>query len=83
MLTRPHHAETGTPLLCQRQSVYPALLNEQLETRAREHGHAYVTPREAAWLRANGLHQPRHTIHRCSTMDADRSDRALVRSRLP
>lgn len=67
------------------RSVFVAMLHEQLECRAREHGHAYVTPREAAWLETQNLTQPGHTIHRYSTFDEDRSDRALARrsSRMP
>lgn len=59
--------------------IFLALLHEQLECRAREHGHAWVTPREAAWLEAHDLRQPGHTIYRYSTLDRDVSDRALAR----
>ena len=79
MITRHPRLDTMTRPLCDRPSVYLALLNEQLETRAREHGHAYVTPREAAWLRANGLRQPEHTKHRYSTVDEDVSNGAIAR----
>lgn len=80
-ITRHHQASRKTPLLHERPSVYLAMLHEQLETRAREHGHAYVTPREGAWLKANNLRQPGHTIYRFSTMEEDRSDAALGRIR--
>ena len=58
--------------------IFLALLHEQLECRAREHGHAWVTPREAAWLEAHDLRQPGHTVYRYSTFDKDCSDRALA-----
>ena len=89
MVTRPAPASTTvshpadhTPLpFRERRSVYLAMLNEQLEIRAREYGHAYVTPHEAAWLEANELHQPRQTTHRFSRMETDRSDAALERTK--
>ena len=77
--TRHHPVNPGPPPLRERPSIYMAMLNEQLEARAREHGHAYVTPREAAWLEVNDLRQPGHTIHRFSTMEEDRSDASLER----
>lgn len=61
--------------------IFLALLNEQLECRAREHGHAWVTSREAAWLEAHDLRQSGHTTYRYSTFDEDRSDAALARQR--
>lgn len=88
MVTRPAPASTSRSHLAdssplpfrERRSVYLAILNEQLEIRAREYGHAYVTPHEAAWLEANGVHQPGHTTYRFSSMDKDRSDTALERT---
>lgn len=58
----------------ERRRVYMSALVAQLEERAREHGHAYVTPQEGAWLTANDLRQPGHTVHRFSTPGEDLSD---------
>src|SRR5690606_35473001 len=45
------------------QSVFLTILTEQLEIRKREHGYAYVTPSEEAWLRAHGMElTDRHAI---------------------
>jgi hypothetical protein len=74
----PHTHQPGR--LHDRRYVRLALLQEQLECRAREHGYAYVTPQEAAWLVANDMWQPGHTIYRFSTFDRDRSDDAIGRS---
>jgi hypothetical protein len=47
--THPEHVVIEYP------STYLTILKEQLEIRAREHGEAWLTPQEAAWIRANGL----------------------------
>ncbi len=53
-----------------------AALAQRLEARRREHGHAYVTPQEGAWLAAHDRHQPGHTRYRYSTPGEDLSDAA-------
>lgn len=40
-----------------RRATYLTILNEQLERRRRDHGHAFLTPTEDAWLQAQGLRQ--------------------------
>lgn len=59
------------------QAAYMASPHVRLETRALEHGFAYVTPLEGERLLANDLFQPGHTIHRYSSLNEDRSDSAL------
>lgn len=49
-----------------------------LEDRRREHGHAYVTWREAQRLNRYGLRQPGHTRYRYSTPSEDLSDAAQL-----
>ena len=57
-----------------RRAAYMDALGTRLEARRHAHGHAYVTPREGAWLAENGLYQPGHTTHRYSTPGEDLSD---------
>lgn len=57
-------------------AAYMAALGERLADRAHEHGHAYVTPKEGAWLAAHDRRQPGHTRYRYSTPDEDLSDAA-------
>lgn len=73
-IPRNHHRPSRAN---DRRFVYLAILQEQLECRAREHGYAYVTPQEASWLVANDMWQPGHTVYRFSTFERDRSDDAL------
>jgi hypothetical protein len=67
-----------SPYMTEReQAAYMVVLQARLTSRAREHGHAYVTPTEGERLRTYGLRQPGHTIHRFSTSTEDRSDAML------
>jgi hypothetical protein len=49
------NATEPTHVVPEHPSTYLAILNEQLEIRVREHGQAWVTPQEDAWIRANDL----------------------------
>ena len=55
-------AHTPTPVATEynRQSIYLTMLDEQLERRRLDHGRAFLSPGEDAWLQAHGM---RH-IHR-------------------
>lgn len=54
MTTRQRNTDDLTHLRKQ-TSAYVAILKEQIEIRRREYGYSWVTPREHAWLLANGL----------------------------
>lgn len=49
------NATHQTQVVIKRPSTYLTILNEQLEIRAREHGEAWATPEEDAWVRANDV----------------------------
>lgn len=56
------------------QAAYMSSLEKRIQDWTLAHGFAYVTSLEGERLRAYGLHQPGHTIHRFSTSSEDRSD---------
>jgi hypothetical protein len=69
IMTHPTH------IVFDRPSTYLALLNEQLEIRAREYGQAWLTPDEDAWVRANDL----HLRHHYSVIKGDGTEKARER----
>jgi hypothetical protein len=66
----------GFPIITASQTQYCWRLSGRLKQREQEHGFAYVTPNEAAFLKRYGLYQPGHTVFRYSVPGENLSDAA-------
>lgn len=49
------HPSPSLPTRPDLDALYVTILNEELERRQRDHGHAFLTPADEAWLKAHGL----------------------------